>query len=197
LFLSPILAAEINYWYRQVAKNKETAFIDKPQEELSGFGRLIWLEEKGVISPDNWNFSLIIPKLGINAKVEPSVNPYSPAEFEEKLKTGVAHAKGSSFPDQPGTVYIFGHSTDYPWNIVHYNALFYPLKYLNKGEEILVIYDGKNFVYEVAERKVVEADEVEYLVSNGEEKKLVLQTCWPPGTTWKRLIIIAKPLKKA
>jgi len=197
LFLSPILAAEINYWYRQVAKNRETTLIVDSDEVISGFGQLIWLEEKGVISPNNWNFSIIIPKLGVNAKVEPSVDPNSPAEFEGKLKTGVAHAKGSSFPDQPGTVYIFGHSTDYPWNIVHYNALFYSLRYLNKGEEILIIYNGNNFVYKVVEKKVVEANQVEYLNSNENEKKLVLQTCWPPGTTWKRLIIIAEPLKKA
>jgi len=99
-------------------------------------------------------------------------------------------------PDQSGTIYIFGHSTDYPWNVSHYSAYFYPLRYLEEGEEIIIIYQGKNFLYQVKEKKVAEAGELEYLLSSDKENRLVLQTCWPPGTTWKRLIIVASPIEE-
>jgi len=193
LFLSPILFLEIRCRSNQLAFQKKLA-SQNGKENLSGFGKLIWLSEKGIISPENWDFSLIIPEIGVNAKVENSVDLANKKIYQAILKTGVAHAKGTALPGKSGTIYIFGHSTDYPWNVTHYNAYFYPLKYLNKGEEIIIIYQGKNFLYQVEEKKVVEADELNYLASTDKEERLVLQTCWPPGTTWKRLIVVAKPI---
>lgn len=186
VFLSPILLAEFRYRFNQVSNQSE--LVD------NGFGQLLWLDERGILSPDNWNFSLIIPKVKINAMVNDSVDL---EEYETALKDGVAHARGTSFPDQSGTVFIFGHSTNYDWNIEHYSAYFYPLRYLEEGEEVIIIYEGENFVYKTVEKKIVKANEVEYLVSQNEEDKLVLQTCWPPGTTWKRLIVIAEPVNKS
>lgn len=185
VFFSPILTAELRY---RLSKSPI-----QPKSKISGFGQLLWLDEKGILSPADWNFSLMIPKIKINAKVENSV---ALDEYETALKTGVAHAKGTSLPDQPGTVYIFGHSTDYPWNITRYSAYFYPLRYLNEGEEVIIAYQGKLFLYKVEEKKIVEAKDLEYLVSQNGEKRLVLQTCWPPGTAWKRLIIIASPINE-
>ena len=66
----------------------------------------------------------------------------------------------------------------------------------NEGEEVIIIYQGKNFLYKVLEKKVTEANEVEYLLSQNNENRLVLQTCWPPGTTWKRLIVVASPIEE-
>jgi len=188
VFISPILTAEFQYRVSQVSS--------PINPELSGFGQLLWLDKKGVLSPDNWDFSLIIPKIQINTKVEDSIDISNDNEYKLALKTGVAHAKGTSLPDQSGTIYIFGHSTDYPWNVSHYSAFLYPLKYLKEGEEIILIYQGKSFLYRVEEKKVAEAGELEYLLSSDNENRLVLQTCWPPGTTWKRLIIVASPIEE-
>ena len=42
--------------------------------------------------------------------------------------------------------------------------------------------------------EIIDPDEVSLLTQAQESgEQLVLQTCWPPGTTWKRLIVIAKP----
>lgn len=188
VFVSPILTAELRYRVSQVPNLKNS--------QLSGFGQLLWLDKKGVLSPADWGFSLIIPEVQINARVENSVDISNDNEYALALKTGVAHAEGTSLPGQEGTIYIFGHSTDYPWNISRYSAYFYPLRYLENGEEIIIIYQGKNFLYRVEEKRVVEADKLEYLLSSNNEDRLVLQTCWPPGTTWKRLIIIASPINE-
>lgn len=188
VFVSPILTAELRYRVSQVPNLKNS--------QLSGFGQLLWLDKKGILSPADWDFSLIIPKIQINAKVEDSIDISNDKEYQLALKTGVAHAEGTSLPGQEGTIYIFGHSTDYPWNISHYSAYFYPLKYLEEGEEIIIIYQGKNYIYRVGEKRVAEASELGYLLSSDNENRLVLQTCWPPGTTWKRLIIVANPIKE-
>ena len=196
LFLSPILFLEIRYRSSQLTFQKGLASQNGKETTLSGFGKLIWLNEKGILSPENWDFSLIIPEIGINAKVESSVDLANEKNYQAVLKTSVAHAKGTALPGESGTIYIFGHSTDYPWNISRYSAYFYPLRYLEEGEEIIIIYQGKNFLYQVEEKKVAKANELEYLISQEGENRLVLQTCWPPGTTWKRLIVVANPVKE-
>ncbi len=187
IFLSPILIAEGRYRLAKLTR--------PPKTEFSRFGLLLWLDEKGIVSPSDWEFSLIIPEISLNTKVEESIDISNQKEYQLALKTGVAHAQGTSLPGHQGTTYIFGHSTDYPWNISYYSAHFYPLRYLTVGEEVIVIYQGKNYLYQVKEKEVVGAQELEYLASDNQER-LVLQTCWPPGTTWKRLIIVAEPIKE-
>jgi LPXTG-site transpeptidase (sortase) family protein len=64
---------------------------------------------------------------------------------------------------------------------------------LKNNDPIFIIYDGQVYAYKVYNQKVVEAKEVEYLAygENGKEI-LILQTCWPLGTDWKRLLIFAE-----
>jgi len=61
---------------------------------------------------------------------------------------------------------------------------------------ILVWYNKKEYKYKVAETKVVATNDTAVLDSINHPlnfEQLTLMTCWPPGTTQKRLIIIAKP----
>ena len=147
--------------------------------------------KKGITSiPDN-NFSLIIPQIDINTKVIPLVDLADENATQKALKTGVVQAKGSSSPGQLGTIYIFGHSTDSPWHIKLYNAIFYPLKDVEEGSEIIIIYEGNPFIYQVEEKKIISANDLQYLTNPSEKEKLILLTCWPPGTTLKRLLIVA------
>ena len=165
--------------------------ISKNQEQANNFDLPNWLNQKGIPSiPDN-NFSLIIPQININTKVIPFVNLADKNATQKALKAGAVQAKGSSSPGQQGTIYIFGHSTDSPWHIKLYNAIFYPLKDMEQGDEIIIIYKGNPFIYQVEEKKIVGADDLQYLANPLGKEKLVLLTCWPPGTTWKRLLIIA------
>jgi len=58
---------------------------------------------------------------------------------------------------------------------------------------ITVGFSGKIYKYRVYESKVVESKEVEYLDYRLADKEvLILQTCWPLGTDWKRLLVLAK-----
>lgn len=143
------------------------------------------------ITPVNNNFSLIIPKIGINAAVIPTVNPANPGEYLDALQKGVAHASTSYFPDENGTVYLFSHSTNYEWFVDDLNAVFYLLKDLQQGDTIVVVYKNQQYVYKISDKRIVKPNEVSYLVPQAGKKRLILQTCWPPGSTTERLLLLA------
>ncbi len=138
-------------------------------------------------------FAVVIPSIKAYSDIIPNVDPFNRAEYSEALEKGVAHAKGSSFPGQGKTTYLFAHSTDTPTNIARFNAIFYSLKDLKEGDSIIVYYKHKKYVYKVSEKQTVSSKDTSWLEDKGGEL-LVLQTCYPPGTTWKRLLIIARPI---
>lgn len=139
-------------------------------------------------------FSVVIPKIGATANIIPNVDAGNETEYLEALKKGVAHAKGTYFPGQDKTIYLFAHSTDSVFNIQKYNAVFFLLNKLEKGDQIIVFFMDKKYLYEVEEKKIIAADDTSFLTPKDEEK-LILQTCYPPGTSFERLLVFAKPLR--
>ncbi len=162
----------------------------------SGFAAILAGPKEQILIPKDTEFAIVVPKLGANAKIFPNIDSTNQKEFLPVLQKGVAHAKGSVFPGQNGNVYLFAHSTDNFWDAGRYNAVFYLLKDLAVGDRIVVFFENIRHNYAVTETKIVEASDVSYLAQsqNRGEQALILQTCWPPGTTWKRLIVIAKPM---
>lgn len=144
------------------------------------------------IEPVNLDFSIVIPKIEASAPVFKNIDPYNPSEYLRILKSGVAHASGTPLPGEDGNIYIFAHSTDAFYNVGRYNAIFYLLGKLEKGDEVYLFYKQKKHTYRVDEVKVVSPYAVKYLGDLGLGKSLTLQTCYPPGTTLKRLVVIAK-----
>lgn len=159
-----------------------------------GFSAILTGPKEQILIPKDTEFSILIPKLGANAKVFANISPLNKSEFLPVLQKGVAHAKGTVFPGMKGNIYLFAHSTDNFWDAGRYNAVFYLLKDLVSGDEVIVFFENKRFNYKVTESKIVEPSDVSTLTqSQGEkEETLILQTCWPPGTTWKRLLVFAK-----
>jgi LPXTG-site transpeptidase (sortase) family protein len=76
-----------------------------------------------------------------------------------------------------------------------YNALFYLLKDLTIGDKVIVYFQDVRYNYTVVDTKIVDPTDVSYLVDaqKSPDETLIMQTCWPPGTTWKRLLVFAKP----
>jgi len=143
------------------------------------------------IDPVNKDFSLIVPKIGINAAVIPAVNPTKPGEYLPALQKGIAHSSLSFFPDEDGTVYLFSHSTNYDWFVGDLNAVFYLLKNLEEKDTIVIYYKGSSYRYQITGKQVVKPTEVSYLAPQTGAKRLILQTCWPPGSITERLLIFA------
>jgi len=176
----PLLKAELGYRLR------------KNIGQRGYFGDLLKINPPTpvIVAPDP-NFSLVIPKINARAKILANVDASKPAEYLLALKKGVAHARGTVFPGMKGTIYLFAHSAAAPWQVVRYNAVFYLLRELEVGDQIIVFFAGKRFNYQVTEKKIVEATETNFF-SQKKEEILVLQTCHPPGTTQKALLIFAE-----
>jgi LPXTG-site transpeptidase (sortase) family protein len=166
----------------------------KSVSKQPGFADILAGNKEQILTPIDPLFSILIPKLGIDEKVFPNVDPDNPQDYLPVLQQGVAHSKGSVFPGNPGTTYLFAHSADNWWDIEHYNAIFYTLNNLSTGDEIDIFFENRRYEYTVAQQIISDPQDVSYLTSqHAGEQRLVLQTCWPPGTTFKRLYIVAKP----
>jgi sortase A len=191
----PIVTAEVSY---RIEKFKGIRFIvDKTQsDQITGdkvtFGDLLGKGSPKVLIPKSTDFGVIVEKIGANSPVIANVDAANQKEYNQKLQKGVAHAKGSVFPGQKGLSYLFAHSTLNPWDVPRYNAVFYLLREMETGDRIILFYKNVRYDYFVTEKKIVAPNDVSVLRENFQEPVLVLQTCDPPGTTWRRLLVIAK-----
>ena len=141
--------------------------------------------------PINWDdFYITIPKINIDSKIVANVDTTSMDEYQTKLlDNGVAHAKGSYLPGQDGPVVLFAHSTDSIANIVRFNAKFFAAKDLISGDEIVIQFNHKFYRYRVRGSSVIDPKDLDHVRESNAD--LVLSTCYPPGTSWQRLIIFA------
>ena len=144
-----------------------------------------------ILIPNDPNFSIVIPKIGANAKVLSNIDASDEKIYLDALNRGVAHTLGTAFPGEGGHIFLFAHSTDYFWNVSSYNAIFYLLYKLEKNDEVNIFYKGQRYLYRVIGQEVVDPTQVQYLTRKTNREFLTLQTCWPPGTTLKRLLIFA------
>lgn len=195
--LTPMIRMESGYLQKRVqtAISSQLSAVNQTNTPLPAsvpvvFNPLVTEDGKS-IDPISKDFSLIIPKVGINAAIIPAVNPANPGEYLDALKKGIAHASTSFFPDENGTVYLFSHSTNYDWFVKDLNAVFYLLKNLDTGDLVVVFYKGKRYTYKLTEKRVVAPSDISYLIPQPGNKRLILQTCWPPGSTTERLLIFA------
>lgn len=170
----PVIRDELRYFFKHTARI--TASKQKPKE----------------IIPLDTDFGIVIPKIEANAKVVPNVNPYNEKEYQWALTKGVAHAVSTAFPGHAGNSFIFAHSSE-NWYIANqYNSIFYLLDKLEKGDEVDLYYKNTKYVYKVTEKKLVNANDVQYMKNTSAVPTVTLMTCWPPGTTLKRLIVVAQ-----
>lgn len=167
--LTPIIKNEIEYDIRK--------FSSAPQAE---------------IVPVDRDFGIVIPKINANSKIIKNVDPFNSVEYQLALTKGVAQAKGSSLPGETGNIFLFSHSSS---DILHaqlYNSIFYLLIKLEKEDMIEIYFNQLKYVFRVTEKKVVASNDLSELHAASKDETLTLMTCWPPGTSLKRLIIKAK-----
>lgn len=149
--------------------------------------------ETEIITPVDRKFGIVIPKINANARIIANVDAGNYEEYSKALKEGVAHARGTVFPGMKGNVYLFAHSTDNLFNVGRYNAIFYLLKELEKDDEVVLYFENKKYKYTVTEKSIINPDQTDIIFQQNKDiEEVTLQTCYPPGTTWKRLIVKAK-----
>ncbi len=152
--------------------------------------------EETVEVEDNKDFKIEIPKIGAKANIIADVSPVDKVQYLKILKNNnIAHSNLSALPGngKGSTTYLFAHSTEQSIQTVRKNSVFYLLGELGENDKILVNYRGQIIEYHVYMKKVISAKESEYLTySEADKELLILQTCWPIGTNWKRLLVFAK-----
>lgn len=156
-----------------------------------GLARLFKNNTVTVLTPEDPEFSIVVPKIGANARILPNVDASREDVYLPALQHGVAHTLGTAFPGEKGHIFLFAHSTDYFWNVSTYNAVFYLLYKLEIGDQINLFYKGHRYVYTVVKKQVVDPSQVQFMTRKTDKEFLTLQTCWPPGTTLQRLLVFA------
>lgn len=192
--LGPLIQAEVKYRTDRILGVKRTVFNTITSSDV-GQGTSSFSEIKpseNSIIPVSTEFGIVIEKINANARVIANVNPGNEKQYVEALQQGVAQALGSTEPGENGNLYLFSHSTDAPWNIIRFNAIFYLLKELETGDRVVIFYKNKRYDYVVFDKVIASPSDISYLTNRYNYPVLTLQTCDPPGTLLNRLIIRAK-----
>jgi LPXTG-site transpeptidase (sortase) family protein len=141
-------------------------------------------------------FEIIIPRIAARSDIIANISPYNPEAYLKILdQDKIAHSKISSLPGKGKNTmtYLFAHSTQQSLGMVRKNSIFYLLDKVRDNDFVYVIHGGNFYKYRVYLKKVISDRESEYLKFTDKEREiLILQTCWPIGTNWKRLLIFAE-----
>lgn len=144
---------------------------------VEGSGATITLEDN----------TLLIPKLNLRTPIVWN------SSSEEKimlanLQQGVAHYGFTSLPNaESGNIFITGHSSFYWWDKGKYKTVFALLDKLTPGDQALLRFEGKIYVYTLRDERVVKPSDVS-VTDQTEEPILSLMTCTPIGTSLNRLV---------
>lgn len=110
----------------------------------------------------------------------------------EDLMDSLIHYGGTALPGEYGDSVIFGHSV-LPtfYDPKDYQSIFSLIPTLEEGDEIVVDFDGIQFLYQVQRYYEVSPEQIDILRQNYSNRCLRLVTCVPPGTYLRRGIIEA------
>lgn len=142
-------------------------------------------------------FEIFISKIKIDVPMNWSRNE-NELDMLRDLEDGVSHFYKTSAPGQNGNAIVFGHSSNYIWAKGNYNHIFKDLNDLEKGDSIkikVIQKNGRNILYHyIVKDKFISAPDDERIFAETENPSLTLSTCWPLGTTFRRLIVKAELL---
>ncbi len=134
------------------------------------------------------NYTLSIPKLKISDAMVTIGGV--------KIKDNLIQYPSTALPGEYGNTVIFGHSVlPMFYNPKNYESIFSLLPTLEKGDKVYIYFDGIEYAYQVEDYFEVKPEDVQVLEQRFNEQILSLITCVPPGTYWKRLVVMAKMAK--
>ncbi len=138
-------------------------------------------------------FSITMPSIDISdLGVAHPTDPTNTTSLLAPLQYGVGHL--FSYPGEGSTILIYGHSSNYPWDVSGFAKIFRQINRLKAGDKVYVTYGGKFIVYQVTGSQTIPADDLAAVSSGGEGEELVLYTCWPPDHIKQRYLVRAVPI---
>ncbi len=189
----PTISSEFLFKWQQFVNRKYS--IENEQlvikEKPSPFARLIDQPTPVRTEPVSHNFGIVIEKIGVNAPIIADVDVTKEEIYNKALENGVAHAKGTAYPGTDNNIYLFAHSSLNFWQLGEYATVFNLIRKLEKGDRIVLFYQNDIYDYRVEKKEILDGFDTSPLTRQYENETLTLQTCHPPGTTMRRLIITA------
>lgn len=180
--------------YLEYAHGTDPTKLDTDEDKFSDKQELINGYDPDDDGKSRLNIQIKIDKLSIDAPMIWS-NSTKDVEMLKDLENGVAHFYKTASPGQIGNMIISGHSSNYAWAKGNYNSIFKDLNSLEVGDDIVVVSSQKNgriitYKYKVHEKFITTADDSRVFEETN-EPTVTLSTCWPIGTSLKRLIVKA------
>lgn len=108
-------------------------------------------------------------------------------ELNDSLNQGVIIYPGSALPGQNGELVLSGHSSIFPWVKTQYGQVFTLLDKLQAGDTVSIIYNHRQYDYQITKQEILNPNQVK--ISEINQPALKLTTCWPIGTSAKRLVV--------
>lgn len=131
-------------------------------------------------------YNISVPKLAIKYANISTVST--------DLSRQLVHYPGTPIPPENGNAVIFGHSTlPQLFNPSDYRTIFARAHTLDTGDMITITVNGKEYWYTIHSITVTTPSDTTIFSQSLDDSYITLVTCTPPGTTWQRLIIRAKP----
>lgn len=127
--------------------------------------------------------TISVPAVGIHATIGPNVSAAS-------LASGAGHYPGTGWPGWGRTIGLAGHDV----TIVPGAAgdhVFARLVAAKVGEMVYITFRGKRYAYRIVRQTVVAPTNTEVLRDVGFER-VVMTTCYPPGSASSRLVTFAR-----
>jgi LPXTG-site transpeptidase (sortase) family protein len=180
----PVATTEISYQLKR-ATNSDNLFTSLKKLLVPQFSFAVDLAHSNFPKA-----GLTIPSVYLDEPIIFDVSPTNESEYLAALKHGIAHARGTSYPGEGKFGYYFAHSSS-PSLVTQYNAVFYLLGKLKKGDEIVLWKDSKPYHYRVSEIRITDPKDTAFFGAEYPKETIVLQTCWPPGSMSKRLLVFA------
>jgi len=140
--------------------------------------------------------TLIIDKIRVEAPIVFNVPAKNKTIFDN-LEQGVVHYSITPKPGERGTAVILGHSSAYPWYRGNYGSVFALLIKLAPGDRFQVRYsDGRTLTFQMTQSLVfnpfTKDEAVLAQLEQSNKPSIILLSCWPVGTDYKRLAIKAE-----
>lgn len=140
------------------------------------------------------NPEVVIPKINVEIPVIYDINTINEAAVENALNDGVVHYADTALPGQDGNVVIVGHSSNNIFNPGKYKFAFVLLPRMEVGDTFYLQKDGKRYTYQVYKKEIVSPNDVSVLGTTDKPATATLITCYPPGTSNTRMVIIGQQI---
>jgi LPXTG-site transpeptidase (sortase) family protein len=195
-------AKYFSYAYNKNLINKEKFYHPAQMMTRGDFAetlyRALMIKKNGLESfqdseaPFSDEYTITIPRLNIINLNVSFADVYDSKNALEALKNGLGHYLAP--PGSGKKMVLFGHSSGYSWDKSAYKNILRQINKLEVNDNIYINYQEKGYVYQVYNKEIIPASQLDTIMKDGDNDELDMYTCWPPDSIRQRYVIYAAPV---